>query len=72
MRNGFFVPQQIAASQRRTDRDCFRGFHPAVTVYGDVNVVADDTNDALTIQVTSTSFGAVRWVASVRTVEVNW
>jgi hypothetical protein len=50
---------------------------PLVTTLGendaawDVLVVADDTNDALRIQVNGGS-NIIRWVASVRTVEVAW
>ena len=51
---------------------------PTTTVLGeddtswDVTVVADNTNDALVIQVTGGSGDDVRWVATVRTAEVNW
>jgi hypothetical protein len=38
----------------------------------DVQVVADDTHDALLIQVKATSSDTVRWVATVRAVEVAW
>ncbi len=38
----------------------------------EVEAVADDTNDALTIHVKGLSDGAVRWVAVVRTAEVGW
>jgi hypothetical protein len=37
----------------------------------DAQVVADDTNDALVIQVTGSNGNTIRWVASVRTVEVG-
>ncbi|GIV76851.1 MAG: hypothetical protein KatS3mg050_1245 [Litorilinea sp.] len=51
---------------------------PTTTVLGeddaswDVTVLADNTNDALAIQVTGGSGDEVRWVATVRTAEVNW
>jgi len=51
---------------------------PSVTTLGedvaawDVSVVADDTNDALAIQVTGAASTTIRWVATVRTVEVSW
>jgi hypothetical protein len=38
----------------------------------DVSVTADDTNNALKIQVTGAAGKTIRWVASVRTVEVAW
>jgi hypothetical protein len=50
---------------------------PAVTPLGeddadwDVQVVADDTNDVLLVQVRGNG-ESVRWVATVRTVEVTW
>jgi hypothetical protein len=37
----------------------------------DVDVIADDANDALVIQVTGSNATTVRWVAMVRTVEVG-
>jgi hypothetical protein len=37
----------------------------------DAQVVADDTNDALVIQVQGAAATTIRWVASVRTVEVG-
>jgi hypothetical protein len=37
----------------------------------DVRVVADDTNDALVIQVNGNG-DLILWVANVRTVEVAW
>jgi hypothetical protein len=53
---------------------------PSVDILGeddvtwDVWVEADDTNDALIIKVSTPKFGSppVRWVATVRTVEVAW
>jgi hypothetical protein len=51
---------------------------PTVTVLGedvgawDVSVVADTGNDALIVQVTGTASATIRWVATVRTVEVAW
>ncbi len=51
---------------------------PTTTVLGeddaswDVVVIADNTNDALVIQATGGSGDEVRWVATVRTAEVNW
>jgi hypothetical protein len=50
---------------------------PSVTVLGedtagwDVAAVADDTNDALVIQVTGAAATTIRWVASVRLVKVT-
>ena len=38
----------------------------------DVNVEANDTYDALVIKVTGDTFRTIRWVATVRTTEVNW
>jgi hypothetical protein len=37
----------------------------------DVDVIADDTNDALVIEVTGSNATTIRWVAMVRTVEVS-
>lgn len=51
---------------------------PVVTALGedvgawDVSVVADNGNDALVIQVTGAASTTIRWVATVRTVEVAW
>jgi hypothetical protein len=51
---------------------------PSVTALGedvaawDVSVVADDTHDRLLIQVTGAADTTVRWVATVRAVEVSW
>lgn len=56
----------------------FIGGPPTTAVLGEddstwnVQVIADDTNDALVILITGGSGDDVRWVASVRTVEVNW
>jgi hypothetical protein len=50
---------------------------PIKTVLGednaswDVDVIAEDTNDALVIQVTGSNATTIRWVAMVRTVEVS-
>ncbi len=38
----------------------------------DANAVADDTNDALQIRVTGAAGTTIRWVATVRTVEVSY
>jgi hypothetical protein len=38
----------------------------------DVSVQADNTHDALVIFVTGSASTTIRWVATVRTVEVNW
>jgi hypothetical protein len=51
---------------------------PTVTVLGEdnpawnVSVLADDTNDALSISVTGVIVTNVRWVATVETAEVSW
>lgn len=51
---------------------------PNQTVFGednaswDATVVADNTNDALVVQVTGAGTANIRWVASVRTVEVAY
>ena len=51
---------------------------PQKTVLGedvaswDVNVIADNANDALVIRVTGAAATTVRWVATARTVEVAW
>lgn len=37
-----------------------------------VTVEADNTNDALVVKVTGSASDTVRWVATVRTAEVNW
>lgn len=42
------------------------------TAAWDVTAVADDTNDALIIRVTGAAGADIRWVASVRTVEVSY
>jgi hypothetical protein len=41
------------------------------TASWDATVVADNTNDALVIQVTGAAGATIRWVATVRTVEVS-
>jgi hypothetical protein len=38
----------------------------------DATVVVDDTHDALTVKVTGAASTSVRWVASIRTVEVGY
>jgi hypothetical protein len=38
----------------------------------DATVVADDANDALEVKVTGAASTNIRWVASVRTVEVTY
>jgi hypothetical protein len=51
---------------------------PTVTMLGEdvaawnVTVLADDTNDALAIQVIGAAGSTIRWVATVRTAEVAW
>lgn len=51
---------------------------PTVTILGedvpawDATLVADDTNDALEVRVTGAAATTIRWVASVRTVEVSF
>lgn len=51
---------------------------PTVTTLGedvsawDVIVVADDSDDVLSIQVTGAASTTIRWVATARTVEVAW
>ena len=56
----------------------FIGGVPVPTTLGedvgawDVAVAADDANDALEVKVTGAAATTIRWVASVRTVEVAW
>ena len=75
--SGYAIPQIQGVIENVGGTTSFIG-SPTVTELGEDNaawgvaVEADDGNDALVIKVTGASAVWIRWVASVRTVEVSW
>ncbi|HJZ69336.1 MAG TPA: hypothetical protein VKF81_14530 [Blastocatellia bacterium] len=64
-----------SAGKKRFDNEVRGGIKQVLGAndpFWDVNVEADDTNDALVIKATGVGSTTIRWVATVRTVEVQF